>query len=99
MKLPILKQDKANHVLYGAACWIVVAGLLSAFSSATAAQFFGFLAALALGVGKELLDHYQNSALIAEGRPAEAVPDPWDAVATAAGGAGMWLGAVITQGW
>lgn len=98
MKLPALKQDKANHVLYGAVTWLVVAFFASIFLPTFEARLVGFLAATLVGCTKEVLDRRLNKKLSEDGeRPAHTV-DAWDAFATALGGAGMWLGCLATRG-
>lgn len=72
MNLPVLAQDKANHVVYGA----VAAAAVSVYDMATAAAVVVLLA-----VGKELSDWWQNRKGGSHG------VELWDAVATVAGGA------------
>lgn len=72
MNLPVLAQDKANHVVYGA----VATAAVSVYDMATAAAVVVLLA-----VGKELSDWWQNRKGGSHG------VELWDAVATVAGGA------------
>lgn len=74
MPLPQLPADKSSHAIYGGA--VSVAGVLFAvhFGLPPGVTAIGFAAGV--GVLKEVWDRASESG----------TPDPWDAVATAAGG-------------
>lgn len=79
MNLPMLPQDKANHLLYGAA----IALAASVFVN----PIVGLIAAGVAGAAKEALDWYQNKKRVATGYPPNHDVDPFDFLATLAGGA------------
>lgn len=72
MNLPVLDQDKANHVVYG----VVASAAVSVYDIATAAAVV-----VVLAVGKEVSDWWQNRKGGSHG------VEPMDALATVAGGA------------
>ncbi len=72
MKLPLLPQDKANHVVYGA----VIAAAVSVYDVQKAAAVVMLFA-----VGKEFFDWWQNRKGGSRG------VEVMDAVATVGGGA------------
>lgn len=86
MNLPTLDQDKANHFIAG-----VIAGDLAALACVLAGlpQFsrMGALVGAALaGLAKEVYDWYTNRQAIASGALPTHDVDPYDFVATLAGG-------------
>ena len=99
MPLPMLPADKANHILYGAVMFMLVAYLATRLGMhGTHARTVGLLAAIALGLGKEARDWYANrKAAEADQAPAHNV-DGMDALATAGGGCLCWLASMAVQG-
>lgn len=79
MGLPLIAQDKANHVIYGALASITTHCIarLVVQTPAPAAVAAAAGVAIAVAVGKELVDRR---------RPEAHTPDWRDAAATAAGG-------------
>jgi hypothetical protein len=71
MSLPLLPQDKANHFVYGA----LIASPTSFFD-----LYIAIVAVVMVGVGKEVLDWWQNQ------RGAKHGVEFMDAVATICGG-------------
>jgi hypothetical protein len=114
MKIPLLPQDKANHYFYGSLASLVT--LIAAKLLLLAIAFFGvssawhasvllvyvvaFLASVAVGKAKEIMDQRANDQAIAEGRDPEHSVETNDVRATAAGGfivsAAFLLGALWT---
>ncbi len=57
MQLPVLPQDKANHVAYGSAIAATASTAALLFgASPLVASLVGGVATAAIGVGKEILD-------------------------------------------
>ena len=52
MNLPVVAADKANHALYGA----VIAAMVSPFN-----LWWALIAVVAVGIGKEVSDWWQNT--------------------------------------
>lgn len=86
MNLPLIPHDKANHATYGAALSLVGLAIWAAFAwflgyaavSAWVPAFAGVVALpVAIGALKEVRDRATGTG----------TPDPWDFVATVAGGA------------
>lgn len=98
MKLPSLPADKANHALYGAAIFIVVAVIVRLTPLADLARPIGFAAALLLGVLKEGADAAANRKAIARGESPPHSVERQDMAFTAGGAALLWIGAVVTGG-
>lgn len=87
MNLPLLPQDKANHVVYGAGLCAVVASLaVVAGAAAWAAALIGATLALLAGLLKEQLDARANRQALAAGQPAPHGVESADVVATFTGG-------------
>lgn len=85
MKLPMLPQDKANHVIYGSVAGLA-AVVLSAFIPILQSYlvFVPVMAGVLVGAGKEGLDYYMNKTSNLA-KPAHSV-DLMDLVYTAGGG-------------
>lgn len=98
MNLPTLPADKAQHVIYGAAIFSVVALACTALGLGPLARPAGALAALLAGVAKEALDWADNHAALAMGLPPPHSVDPGDVVATEAGALWCWMVAEFTTG-
>ncbi|MEJ7139159.1 hypothetical protein [Amphibiibacter pelophylacis] len=96
MKLPIVPQDKANHVIYGAAvglCALLALAALRALGGWTPGPeltrwtlLAPTLAATAIGIAKEIADELNNRRAIAQGRKPPDTVEAMDAIATALGG-------------
>jgi len=97
MKLPVIPEDKANHMVYGA----VIAGIGSTVSMLTILLFFntvwqpwqhsisatlGILCSIFAGSAKEFLDNRNNIKNIALGLPPVHGVETLDIVATVQGG-------------
>lgn len=83
MQLPMLPQDKANHAIYGAAIALTAAVLTAVgFGAVHMAPLVALAAAAIAGAAKEGSDWWQNRKAGAEVHGV----DPYDFVATAAGG-------------
>lgn len=88
MNLPMLDADKANHFIYGS----VAATVSRAIGTYLLPQYGIPPAAAAMagscfaGVLKEGMDWYANRQAVARGEVAPHTVDPYDFVATAAGG-------------
>lgn len=91
MKLPLIKQDKANHFIYGGVIWIAIYFVVS---FALAKPYNGLVAlvgTVAVGVAKEFCDYIQNEKAKEIGLKPDHGVDEWDAFATALGGAFLWI--------
>lgn len=84
MPIPQLPADKANHYLFGT---------LAATVSAPIGQFLGLprdvsalLGSVTAGILKEVADLAANLIAVKQGKEPQHTVDPWDFVATAAGG-------------
>lgn len=94
MPLPSLPQDKANHVVYGAAIALAAYAVLLAIGTPHAA-WFSMLAVAIFGFGKEVIDRLKNRAAEREElKPPHGV-ELMDAVATLAGGAVVAVTALL----
>jgi hypothetical protein len=93
MNLPVIAADKANHALYGAAVFVLVAGAAAQLASVPApfARGLGLLCAFAAGLAKEWLDRRANKRALQRGQDAPHTVDHADVWATVAGGALCWL--------
>lgn len=96
MPLPSLPQDKANHVIYGAvialaAYWV---GLLTMPEYAAR---IALAAAVVAGAGKEVADRLANLKAQRAGLPPPHGVELWDALATWAGGAAVFVAACLDQ--
>lgn len=87
MKLPMLPQDKANHVIYGAAIALAV-GLVFG-------PLVGLLMAGAAGLAKELADRQANKRAAAKGELPPHGVERADLVATACGGLLVYAAALL----
>jgi hypothetical protein len=90
----LIPQDKANHVIYGALVYLVVAGLGQAIS-VHGYREAALLAALAVGVLKELWDGDREAEALEAGLTPTHSVDPLDAVATFAGALIVYLSAAL----
>lgn len=88
MNLPMLQADKANHVIYGT----VVATVAHAVGVYLLPQYgippaaFAVAGAFLIGAVKEGIDWWMNRQAMARGEVAPNTVDPYDMLATAAGG-------------
>lgn len=83
---PLIPVDKANHLIYGALAFIVVAALACAFGWNDYRLVAGAAGSLAVGVYKEVSDYLANRKAIADGFTPLHEADPTDLAFTAAGG-------------
>ena len=83
LKLPVIPEDKANHVIYGACIALAVQTI--------ATPDIGLAAAVACGVLKEAIDATLNWRARRAGLPEPHGVEVLDAVATAAGGLAIWM--------
>jgi hypothetical protein len=86
MKLPVLPQDKANHVVYGAVI-ALVATYVAVLFKAPCPALVGLISAAVFAVAKELHDRLSGTG----------TADQLDAEATYFGGVLVTLAAVATQ--
>lgn len=86
MKLPLLPQDKANHVVYGMVICFIVAMLLTLIIPKFQASLVGFLVTAMIGGGKEYLDYRANQKARSAGQIETHGADLVDFIATIAGG-------------
>lgn len=80
MALPSLPQDKANHVVYGAAIFAVTFCIFSLLK--LPATYYAFATVVLFAFGKEAVDYLQNKF-----QGTQHGVELLDAVATVAGGA------------
>jgi hypothetical protein len=97
MRLPLIPQDKANHVVYGAAIALVAYAVLLAIGTPHAAWFSMLVVAL-FAVGKEIHDRLKNRAAERAGLPPPHGVELMDTVATLAGG-GLVAATALLPTW
>ncbi len=90
MQLPMLRQDLANHCIYGNAAGLVGAAAAATLGHPELSGWSANAAALAAGIVKELADWLANRAAIAAGLPAPHSVDMDDMLAT-------WMGGLQVQ--
>ena len=96
MNLPELRQDHANHVLYGAACGLLC--MVATHALGAAVEFAPYLAAAGaalLGAAKELADYIANQHAIAAGEPPPHGVEVQDFACTTAGGLVVMFAAML----
>jgi len=87
LNIPQLEQDKANHYVWGtvgAAAARLVAHMLPQYAIPPAAA--AMAGSCGAGLAKEGLDWWLNRQAVARGEVAPHTVDPYDVLATAAGG-------------
>lgn len=97
MSLPTIPQDKANHVIYGAAIFALAGWLAVAAGQGLLARQIGVVAAFVVGIAKEAADAWANARARARGLPAPHGVEAADAVATTGGAMLAWLAATATD--
>lgn len=95
MKLPEVPADKANHMIYGAAIFVVATAATRLTAWADWAPHAGVAVALVLGVVKEARDAWANRQAAAWRLPAPHSVSPADVGATVLGAVVIWLGALV----
>lgn len=105
LQLPLITQDKANHFIYGAGFGVAALLVLCAWRSflaqplveawALVAVLLPTAAATVVGIGKEMLDAYNNRRAISQGLPPPDTVETMDAIATALGGVAVSLCMVL----
>lgn len=84
MNLPQLREDYANHYLYGSAAAVVGAHLAPLFGLPRSAG--ALIGSTAAGIAKEAIDWVLNRIAVHRGKAKPHTVDPLDILATAAGG-------------
>ena len=87
MQLPLPPHDKLGHFFWGCAISTIggLSALLAGFSLPQAA-LYGVASAAIGGLAKEIADAYNNWRATGSWKSGPHSVDPWDAVATCAGG-------------
>jgi hypothetical protein len=85
MKLPLLPQDKANHIVYGAVIFNIALALSTLFGIGSG-LLIASIAVVVFAFGKEVVDHICNRIDIDNGRLPNHSVDWLDAAATILGG-------------
>ena len=95
MKLPEVPADKANHLIYGAAIFVVATAATRFTAWAPWAPYAGVVAALLLGAAKEARDAWANRRAAAWRLTAPHSVSPADVGATVLGAVLCWLAALV----
>jgi hypothetical protein len=85
MKLPLLPQDKANHIVYGAVIFNI-ALVLSTLFGIGSGLLIASITVVVFAFGKEVVDYIRNRIDIDNGRFPNHSVDWLDAAATILGG-------------
>jgi len=85
MKLPVIAEDKANHLVYGMIICLIVSVLLSFFIPKFQASLVGFFTTLLFASGKEFLDYRANEKAQAVGLEVSHGVEFADIIATMSG--------------
>lgn len=93
MTLPLIPQDKANHMVYGAMIGLAAGAAAHVLGVHPAA--LPVIAAAAVGALKEIDDWLVNREARRQGLPAPHGVEFWDFGATALGGAAVSLAAAM----
>lgn len=96
--LPTIPADKANHAVYGAAIFIVVGLAFVLAGYGAHARPLGLAAAAGAGLIKEGRDWLANRRAARAGAPLSHAVSGADFLATTAGAAVCWVGALATGG-
>ena len=86
MALPLVPQDKANHTIYGAVFAVFVLAIVTHFSPDANLKIIPVMAALTIGILKELYDSVSGGDT-----------SFWDAFATTCGGAAISASVVVVS--
>jgi hypothetical protein len=95
MALPMLAQDKANHVIYGFVI-AVVAAVGAVALKLPQPKLIGVVVAILFGAGKEAFDYLMNRRAVAAGQLATRGVDKFDFIATGAGGVAYYLVSMLS---
>lgn len=93
----VIAQDKANHAIYGALVFAIVAALAMFTSFAPIARGLGVGAAVAVGLAKELWDYVRNRQALKAGLAKPHGVEGSDLAWTAGGALVVWLAAALTD--
>lgn len=96
MPLPSLPSDKANHIVYGAGI-ALVAYLMGLMLLPQYAAQIALAAAVVAGAGKEVADRWANIQAMRVGLPPPHGVELWDALATWAGGGGVFVAIKLAE--
>lgn len=97
MKRLVIPQDKANHAIYGALIFALVASLAMFTSYAPVARWLGLGAAVAAGVAKEFYDYVRNRQALKAGLAKPHGVEGSDLLWTAGGALLVWAAAAMTD--
>jgi hypothetical protein len=94
----VIAQDKANHAIYGALVFALVAGLAMHTSFAPIARGLGVGAAVAVGLAKEAWDYVRNRQALKAGLAKPHGVEGSDLLWTAGGALLVCVAAALTDG-
>lgn len=94
----LIAQDKANHAIWGAIVFAIVAVLATQTAFAPIARGVGVGAAVAVGLAKELYDYVRNRQALKAGLAKPHGVEGSDLAWTAGGALVVWLAAALTDG-
>lgn len=86
----LIREDRANHVIDGAAIYLIVAGVLK-FFNVYGHREIALSVAIVVGVLKEVWDGHQEKKARAVGLTPMHSADPFDAASTFAGALAMYV--------
>jgi hypothetical protein len=95
MALPMLAQDKANHVIYGFVI-AVVAAVVAVALKLPQPKLIGIAVAVLFGAAKEGFDYAMNKKETAAGQAPTHGVDKFDFIATGAGGLAYYLVSMLS---
>lgn len=93
----VIPADKANHAIYGALVFAIVAALAMLTSLAPIARGLGVGAAVAVGLAKELYDYVRNRQALKAGLAKPHGVEGSDLLWTAGGALLVCLSAALTD--
>lgn len=93
----VIPSDKANHAIYGALIFALVAALASLAGQREAARMWGAGAAVLAGAAKEAWDYVRNRRALKAGMAAAHGVEGSDLAWTAGGALVVWLAAALTD--
>lgn len=94
----VIPADKANHAIYGALVFALVAALAMLTSYAPIARGLGVAAAVAVGLAKELYDYVRNRQALKAGLAKPHGVEGSDLLWTAGGALVVCVAAALTDG-
>lgn len=97
MSLPVLPQDKANHVVAGCIAYVLTMLILAFFNPFLPISFnmVALIATAAVGFLKEVVDYVLEKQQISKGLPPTHDADPYDFLATFIGGLFCYLATLL----